>query len=413
MPIARIRTFDPEAVSFLAAKLAASGFQLQFAAPGEQQLEEADLEITVTRMDSATALEQARLQAEEMNVDVTVMPGVLVSPKLDFASVEEVAVEPEEIQQPESTGNAGEQVTRSQQAPWTTPYHADLPDEPQEFITVEAPQTDDSSQPDFLLQPEFAEEEAEHTPSRTQDIAHAAADGLKKGADAVGNFANSSAARLAEWKRRTGEAIERRRAQREQEQAAAMEHQRRQEELAMQAGQLHPHDNPPVLETASFEAEELKPKLISKAPLKSRTLYGRDRRFRNAAVAAALVIIGAMIGWSLAGFAGPANPIRNSLANVQQQTPFGAASVTAPAPSFAATPRPATIAKPLPVHPAPKPAAKRVARTSHTRARHHTVHRSASADDDGEVVVRHFGTKPEAQQAKAKTKDGVKIITEE
>jgi hypothetical protein len=41
------------------------------------------------------------------------------------------------------------------------------------------------------------------------------------------------------------------------------------------------------------------------------------------------------------------------------------------------------------------------------------VHRSASADDDGEVVVRHFGTKPEAQQAKAKTKDGVKIITEE
>ena len=410
MPIARIRTFDPEAVSFLAAKLAASGFQLQFAAPGEQQLEEADLDITVTRMDSATALEQARLQAEEMNVDVTVMPGALVVPKPEFASVEDVAVGPAEIQQPESTGHAGENITRSQQAPWTTPYHADLPDEPEEFITVEAPQTDDSSQPDFLLQPDFAEEAAEPTSSRAEEIAHAAADGLKRGAEAVGNLASFSATRLAEWKRRTGEAIERRRAQREQERAAALEHQRRQEELAMQAGQLHPHDNPPVPETASFEIEDLKPKLVSRAPLKSRTLYGRDRRFRNAAVAAALVIAGAMIGWSLAGLAGPANPVRNSLANVQQQTPFGAASVTAPTQSFAA--RPATIAQAQPVNTATKPNPKRIARTSHPKARHRAAHRKVSTDDP-EVVVHHFGTKPEAQQAKAKTKDGVKIITEE
>ncbi len=49
MPIARIRTSDPEAISFLAAKLAESGFQVQFAHPGERLAGEVDLEITVNR----------------------------------------------------------------------------------------------------------------------------------------------------------------------------------------------------------------------------------------------------------------------------------------------------------------------------------------------------------------------------
>jgi hypothetical protein len=40
------------------------------------------------------------------------------------------------------------------------------------------------------------------------------------------------------------------------------------------------------------------------------------------------------------------------------------------------------------------------------------VGRVSSGEDD-EVVIRHFGVKSVAQQAKAKTKDGVKIITEE
>ena len=47
MPIARIRTFDIEAISFLAAKLAESGFEVQFAVPGESLSGEVDLEITV------------------------------------------------------------------------------------------------------------------------------------------------------------------------------------------------------------------------------------------------------------------------------------------------------------------------------------------------------------------------------
>lgn len=49
MPIARIRTSDPEAISFLAAKLADSGFQVLFAVPGEKLSDDVDLDITVTR----------------------------------------------------------------------------------------------------------------------------------------------------------------------------------------------------------------------------------------------------------------------------------------------------------------------------------------------------------------------------
>jgi len=81
MPLARIRTFDPEAIAFLAAKLAASGYQLQFAKPGEELAEEADLDITVTRMDVPAALKQAQLQAEQLGVDITIMPGVLRAPE--------------------------------------------------------------------------------------------------------------------------------------------------------------------------------------------------------------------------------------------------------------------------------------------------------------------------------------------
>jgi hypothetical protein len=49
--------------------------------------------------------------------------------------------------------------------------------------------------------------------------------------------------------------------------------------------------------------------------------------------------------------------------------------------------------------------------THHTRTSNLRHHRSSSGND--EVVVHHFGSKPVAQQAKAKTKDGVKVISEE
>jgi hypothetical protein len=397
MPIARIRTFDPEAISFLAAKLAACGYQLQFAAPGEDQLEDADLEITVTRMDSATALEQARLQAEDMDVDVTVMPGVLTASEPPFAAEPEIKSEAE--QSPEAIVVAEDNTASSPAiAAWTTPYHVDV--------------LDDSES--SLPEPAYREE-PQPIHSRTQEAADAIAVGLKRSADVLGNFAASSAERMREWKHRTSEARELRRAQREQESAAVVAEQSRKEEAGLKAEQLHQQslrETPPVLHpVAPVPVADSRPRLVANASLRSRSLYGRDRRFRNAAVAAALVIAGAMIGWSLAGLGGAANPLQNSLSNVQQQTPFGAASVSAPAQGLVAPPHAATVAPP-PVRTVAKPTPTRATRTARVRTRHHSVRRSASVDD-GEVVVRHFGTKPVSQQAKAKTKDGVKIITEE
>lgn len=47
MPTVRIRTHDPESVSFFTSKLADSGFDVEFAAPGQRVRGEVDLEITV------------------------------------------------------------------------------------------------------------------------------------------------------------------------------------------------------------------------------------------------------------------------------------------------------------------------------------------------------------------------------
>lgn len=70
MPIARIRTSDPEAISFLAAKLADSGFQVQFARPGESLSGEVDLEITVNRIRKGADFLERDLVVSTADADV-------------------------------------------------------------------------------------------------------------------------------------------------------------------------------------------------------------------------------------------------------------------------------------------------------------------------------------------------------
>jgi hypothetical protein len=130
-------------------------------------------------------------------------------------------------------------------------------------------------------------------------------------------------------------------------------------------------------------------------------LWLRERIYRSAAVAAVLAVA-AIIGWTLAGYAGPANPVGKGtgLSTVQEQVPFGPASASAPAAAIV----PARLSEKAKPKPAPTQAA------SHARA--------ARQDDYQEVVVRHFDQKPASVQAKTKnhdtvTRDGVKIISEE
>jgi hypothetical protein len=414
MPIARIRTFDPEAVSFLASKLAASGFQLQFANPNETDLEEVDLEITVTRMDSETALEHARLQAEEMDVDVQVMPGVFVAsepehsamPDAMISAEQEQSVEYDEETEIEAAPVLEERVAPTHSvAPWTTPYHADLSEPPSEAIEAQNPEHHDQV-------------EAEPIARQSHGPVKAIRDEVRHGAELLGNFVQSSSERLADWRRRTAEARERRISEGERELAAAREEQTHNETLAMEVERrrLQAFRDSASLERPAREAEIApKPQLVPSAPARERTLYGRDRRYARAAIAAALVIAGAMIGWGIAGVGGPASPIRSNLSNVQQQTPFGSASVGAPVQSATPAPRPPATSKSPAKHiGSGKPIPTRPARSSRTATAHRSTRpRHTYSANDEEVVVRHFGAKPQAQQAKAKTKDGVKVISEE
>ncbi len=395
MPIARIRTLDPEAISFLAAKLAASGFQLKFSAPNDTEPDDADLEIVVTRMDSATALQQARIQAEEMGVDVTVIPGALDS----FVAATASEVMPERV--PDETSALEPQIgqtsaipesTPGRPAPWTTPYHAEVP---REFDTAATPDPDETQR----LEPS--------RPSAGDAIASS----LKHGAESLAAFTQSSTARFAEWNRRHAEARAERRAEREREQK---ENRENREMLAREDEQRRLLELPdkPASVSASASGERVLSKLrLVSAGKSSRRLSQRDQTFRRAAVTAAALLLAIIGGWALFGMRGPANPIGGSkLTNVQQQTPFGAASVSAPvqapAPSLRPTssPRPSAVSansnKPAPTHHA------RVSPRRHRATRH-------SSSDDGEVVIRHFSTKSVSQQAKAKSHDGVKVITEE
>jgi hypothetical protein len=102
MPTVRIRTHDPDAVSFFTAKLADCGFDVEFAAPGQRVRGDVDLEITVnyTRK-SPAARKEARNSAPAIRPSVT-----------------------------------------QDRVEWTTPYHAEAPDLADEFLTGHVAQND-------------------------------------------------------------------------------------------------------------------------------------------------------------------------------------------------------------------------------------------------------------------------------
>ncbi len=412
MPLARIRTFDPEAIAFLAAKLAASGYQLQFAKPGEELAEEADLDITVTRMDVPAALKQAQLQAEQLGVDITIMPGVLRAPEPEIiAAPVEVAPEP------------------VAEIPTEPPVFYEIPVVPE---TVEADETASFEPATYYepsLEPSVEPEPAEHSPyaqgadiprgpSKLEEVSQSAQEVLSRSLGALNSFSSSSREKLEEWKRRYSEAQTQRRADREQQRLAALEEQQRKEaQLREEEARLREEETTKAPVVKIFQplappepyrqAAPVRPRLVV---TESRPMRQRDRTYRRAAVAAAAVVAAGMLVWGLTGRGGPANPLgKSGVSNVQQQVPFGAASVAAPA-----QPIPPNTSRPTQTRrrqvSKPKPNA---ARPVHTQRRVAVPRNYFAANNDSEVVVHHFGTKPVAQQAKAKTKDGVKVISEE
>ncbi len=86
MPSVRIRTHDPESVSFFTAKLADCGFDVEFATPGQRVRGAVDLEITVNYAKESAAARRTR-----------------------------------------KSGTTGRPEIQSR-VEWTTPYHVDAPD---------------------------------------------------------------------------------------------------------------------------------------------------------------------------------------------------------------------------------------------------------------------------------------------
>lgn len=361
MPLARIRSFDPEAIAFLAAQLAESGYTLQFVRPDETGLGDADLELTVVRRDLEEALLTAQAEAERLGVAVTVMPGVLpVESPEPLAVSEPIAFTPEPV------------ATEIPEAvPIPISVEADIQTSQTPVIAAREDRDDFvREKPQWVQLTQDSSEKTAHLLGRgigkaldgLEVVSDSARRGFESGKHGLEEVRDSTASRFGEWKMRLNRAIR---------------HEARRPEL--------------------FDLSVAQPKNLRRP----KPLWFRERIYRGAAIAAVLVVA-AIIGWTLAGYAGPANPVGKGtgLSTVQESVPFGAASASAPA---------VVVPARLSQKATPKPATTRSARRA----------KAAHANDDfQEVIVRHFDQKPAAVQAKSKnhdrvTRDGVKIISEE
>jgi hypothetical protein len=369
MPLARIRSFDPEAIAFLAAQLAESGYTLQFVRPDESGLEEADLELTVVRRDLEEALLTAQAEAERLGVAVTVMPGVIPLK----APEPVVASEPVEVSEPVS--ETPELVLEAAEisGPIPMPVEVEIPESRIPVMAAREIRDDTSREKrDWVRLMQDLSEKTAHlmgvgfrkAVDGLEVIRDSARRGIESGKQGLAEMEDSTARRFSEWKMR-------------RQRARTLRREVPRQEL--------------------FDSFTAHPRNLRRP----KPLWLRERIFRGAAIAAVMVLAG-IIGWTLAGHAGPANPVGKGtgLSTVQEQAPFGAASASAPA---------VVVPARLSQKATPEPATTRSAKPA----------RAARANDDfQEVIVRHFDQKPAAVQAKSKNHDtvirgGVKIISEE
>ncbi|HEU5403306.1 MAG TPA: hypothetical protein VFU86_18265 [Terriglobales bacterium] len=367
MPLARIRSFDPEAIAFLAAQLAQTGYTLQFVRPDETGLEEADLELTVVRRDLDQALQTASQEAERLGVDVTVVPGVIPEPATEAAEQPAVATSP-------ALSNIPQPFMAAADIPEPAPFPSEI-EMPAPVEARVAPQPIDH---DFLQEKarwaRIAKESSEKTAhvlgrglgkavGGLEVIGDSLGKGLSSGKENLADIGDATATHLNEWKVRFRTARALRREARQHERVSS-----------------------------AIGARNLR---------RPKPLWLRERIYKGAAIAAVLATA-AIVGWTLAGYAGPANPVGkgNGIPAVQEQVPFGPASASAPA-------LPAATPVSQKSNPRLKPTVS--GHPSHTRA-------VTGSEDDQEVIVRHFDRKPASIQAKAKShesRDGVKVISEE
>lgn len=457
MPVARIRTSDPEVIEFLSRHLADSGYQLECVRPEEPVQGEADLDIDASRMDLDSAMEAAR---NETGL-VTILSGVLkAKPQRDvFEEAAKAPPKPEYAElSPYAQGAALEDepsmlhktvdalglaievgidavsgATKSAAthfSAWKARRRAERALRRREYERKAAIITEQRRQARQKLAAEEVRrkdeeqrrraEEERLAAIRREEMARAQAEQEHRRAEAL---AAMEIERQRQEERRGEE--ERRRAdtkatEQSHEQNAAREEaelanaaisdnavEEAQVENPVAEQEWHPvavPDEPkPVTQSALINAPRRVPR-----PKKG----SRDREFKRAGVAAAIVAAGIVSFWSLSSMRRPANPLsvtqlRNS-AIAKQQRPFGPATAAAPVVQpvrpivKAGTPARGSGARKVASRP-------RVSKPTPTKTR--TANQSNPDGSGQEVIVRHFA-QPKQQQATVTVKNGVKIISE-
>jgi hypothetical protein len=131
-----------------------------------------------------------------------------------------------------------------------------------------------------------------------------------------------------------------------------------------------------------------------RAPRPRRQLRQREREWRVAIVVAAVFAVLLMVGWSAIQNPRPAAPLSQQelthSSTIQQEVPFGPATIAAPPAKATASPAPAMV-QPAP----PNPPAKSPKDAKHRRFRR--SHAVAAGDDEDDVTVRHFNGSPPPQ----------------
>ena len=466
MALARIRTSDPEVVEFLSRHLAASGYHLEFVRPGEPVEGEADLEIDASRMDLASAMAQAQ---QEPGL-ITILQGVLRAepeaqqaktqqPARDFREYADVSPyargaeledEPSKLQQAaQATGNAlaigwnslGEvtKATSSRFGAWKAQRDAARAarrERREREMAVAAARRREEGARKAEEESQRRAEEERLAAIRREEMARMQAVEQRRREEELAAIGierqRQEELRLAEQRQQEVEEQRHReedwRLQQESEEFQRAAAASREEPVAKAEAATgedviaeprweqaeEPRVEPKVPAEPKLRESNPRPAfapVARKRPSPTRRISRqRERTFKRAGTAAAIVAAGVISVWSLAALRRPANPLnteqlRNS-AVVQQHRPFGPA--TAAAPVVRPPGRPAAATK-KPV--SRKPAVR--ARSSRTRTTKSSTAKNNSDDTEPEVVVRHFATpKPPQPTATVEVKDGVKIISE-
>src|SRR5512146_2122735 len=444
MPVARIITNTPDEVHTIAEQLRTRGFTVEIVSPEQTGLPPAEVEVFVESYPWREALRQAGETAQAAEADVLVASGI--------------------YDVPQSVSLAREFV--------------ELPPEPEVELAPEPePQIQQQSEPAIHLAPQpeplppWREPEPAVKTSVLRDLAAATTGGARevaRGAGGrLGTLARASAARFSQQTtqlqqrlhaRRRAKAVrpapaaesERsvlrdlavilRRAGREMAARTAAagnrlrifsrvalsslaeqmsQRRRKLQERRERAAGAPPSplpDRPLRLAAALFTSEPAAPKPVPQRLPVIRRTRERDHEWRLAAAVSLTLAVAITMAWAFAN-RHPASPLPTSVLmksnEMEQQVPFG--PVTLPAPDSAAKVLLAAALNASPISPA-KPARRQ--ENDEVVVRHFnskpappsaSAKRARSSGDD-EVVVRHITTKPAAAPAPAH--DGVKRISD-